>query len=284
VGIALGVYGGLVAGIGAHRWLGLWLVVPMLGLVSGWHSSLQHECIHGHPTRVRWVNTAIAALPVGLLFPYGRYRDTHRQHHTTELITDPQLDPESFYVTPEQWASASRLTRLVLRATRTLAGRLVVGPFYFAWRYWRAELRARRVASTLRHLVGVAIVLALVRRTGLPLWAYVLGAGYGGYAVTLFRSFAEHRYVAGETRSAVVDAALAWRVLFLNNTYHHTHHEHADVAWFELPALHRAGPFAAEASKGAGHYAGYTMIARAYLFRPLDHPVRTEPVSEKAAA
>ena len=31
--------------------LGPWLAVPLLALVLAQHSSLQHEAIHGHPTR-----------------------------------------------------------------------------------------------------------------------------------------------------------------------------------------------------------------------------------------
>jgi len=53
------------------------------------HSSLQHEIMHGHPTRNAMVNEMLVFLPLGLAYPYRRYKVTHMQHHNDERLTDP---------------------------------------------------------------------------------------------------------------------------------------------------------------------------------------------------
>ena len=38
------------------------------------HSSLQHEALHGHPTRHAPVNEALVFLPLGLFYPFRRFK------------------------------------------------------------------------------------------------------------------------------------------------------------------------------------------------------------------
>ena len=46
------------------------------------HSSLTHEVVHGHPFPGRErVNEALVFPPLSILIPYGRFRDTHLDHH-----------------------------------------------------------------------------------------------------------------------------------------------------------------------------------------------------------
>ena len=54
------------------------LTAPLVTL----HSSLQHEALHGHPTRSTAVNEALVFLPLGLLFPYRRFKMLHLRHQT----------------------------------------------------------------------------------------------------------------------------------------------------------------------------------------------------------
>mgnify|MGYP000361042673 CR=1 FL=1 len=65
--------------------------------------SLQHELIHGHPTRLAWFNQLLGTLPLAVWYPYGVYRDSHLAHHRNHLLTHPEDDPESYYVTAESW-------------------------------------------------------------------------------------------------------------------------------------------------------------------------------------
>ena len=89
----------------------IWPVVPILALAlmalaAALHSSLVHECLHGHPTRKRLVNETLVTLPLSWVYPYRRYKATHLAHHHDEQLTDPLEDPESYYKARWQLAAA----------------------------------------------------------------------------------------------------------------------------------------------------------------------------------
>jgi fatty acid desaturase len=266
VAVAVVIAAGFAAVLAAHESLPTVVVVALLAVLGAWYNSLQHEVIHGHPTPWRSVNTAMATVPLGLVVPFAVYRDTHLAHHRADPLTSPDIDPESFYVSVETWRRCGPVRRATLLAMRTLAGRLVLGPLVAATRWWRSMSVPRAVA----HLAGVALVLAVVTASGLPLWVYVVGVAWCGGALSLLRSFVEHRLPEAGTRSAVVHAGWFFSLLFLNNNLHHTHHARPGVPWFELPGLNTRLDADQLAAAGAGLYTGYGEIARRYLFRPFD--------------
>ena len=45
----------------------------------------------------RWINEAFVFLPIGLVWPYRRFKSIHLRHHADERLTDPLDDPESYY-------------------------------------------------------------------------------------------------------------------------------------------------------------------------------------------
>src|ERR1700744_6531143 len=62
--VIVAVYGGWF-GIALHaRRLGLPVALPLLGVFSAWYMSLQHELLHGHPTRSTRVNALLGAAPL----------------------------------------------------------------------------------------------------------------------------------------------------------------------------------------------------------------------------
>ena len=126
--VAIAVYSGWLALTAAYHGLPWWLILPCGGWLVAWHSSLQHEAVHGHISRRSWLNAALALPPLGLWMPYERYCDSHLAHHRAPHLTDPVADPESWYVTPERWTTLRPLPRLVLTANNTLAGRMLIGP------------------------------------------------------------------------------------------------------------------------------------------------------------
>src|SRR5690606_41027911 len=72
----------------------LWADHPLvaavvLTLVIALQSSLMHEASHGHPTRRSIVNELLVELPIGLLYPYRRFKALHLRHHADERLTDP---------------------------------------------------------------------------------------------------------------------------------------------------------------------------------------------------
>ncbi len=105
-----------------------WLVLPAGGFLLAWHGSLQHEVVHGHPTRWRWLNRALVFPSLWLRLPLEVYAETHLRHHHDQLITDPLADPESYYLSKRDWARAGPVRRAVLRFHNTSVGRLLIGP------------------------------------------------------------------------------------------------------------------------------------------------------------
>ena len=79
----------------AQDWLILSLLVLTVAIAL--QSSLMHEACHGHPTRRAVVNELLVGLPIGLVYPYRRFKALHLRHHADERLTDPFDDPESYY-------------------------------------------------------------------------------------------------------------------------------------------------------------------------------------------
>jgi fatty acid desaturase len=266
-----------VAAIAGHASIPWFASVPLLALLGGLHFSLQHEAIHGHPTPWHRVNTALVGVPLALWCPYAEYRDSHLAHHDSDL-TVPGADPESWYVSETAWASAGPLRRAALWTLRTAPGRLLLGPLAVVTRTLVGAARAALHAAPVRrtwavHLALIAAIAGFVFGVaGLPAWEYLVGWVWGGTALTLLRSFVEHRAVADGTRSAVVRTNPVLALLFLNNNLHHAHHAEPGLAWYRLPALaDRIGADDA-ARRGAGWYPGYGAVLRRHLVRPFDAP------------
>src|SRR5438093_12620550 len=110
-GIAISVYTGWLALTWCYRFLPTWLVLPLGAWLLAWHGSLQHEAVHGHPTRSARVNGLVAGAPLALWMPFALYRETHLAHHRVEQLTDPSKDPESFYTSGDAWRRMGALGR-----------------------------------------------------------------------------------------------------------------------------------------------------------------------------
>lgn len=297
LGVAAAVYTGFLLLTWHHAVLPWPLIAAAGALLATWQGSLQHEATHGHPTPWPAVNYALALPGFMLWLPFGVYRATHLRHHVDSRLTDPLEDPESFYVTPQEWARLGRLRRALLRAHNTLAGRMLLGPARAMGRLWREEVRRlwQGDRGHLRHwawhLPAAGLVLGwAIGVCALPWWQYLLGFVYGGTALTLLRSFLEHRAAeAVGARTAVVEAGPLASLLYLNNNLHATHHAHPRRPWYELPALYRAEKAQTLARNGGYRFAGYGQIAARYLFRPKEppvHPLMTapHPEAERSAA
>lgn len=226
-----------------------WVVAAPLGAyVICLIGSLQHEAVHGHPTRSGRVNEALVWLPVGLLFPYRRYRAMHLKHHNNDHLTDPGNDPESYYMDPQAWARTPAPLRLVYTVNNTFAGRMLIGPAMAAVHFLKDEIAAivageRKIAGVwLIHLVGVGLVWLWVTHVcGMAFWQYALLMAYPGLSLTLMRSFAEHRaHDQVGCRTIVVEANPVISLMLLNNNLHMAHHEHPGMAWYRLPGYYRA--------------------------------------------
>src|SRR4029453_12899257 len=97
VALIIGCYGAW-AGAGLLLWPSYPVIaLIVLGFIVALQSSIMHEVLHGHPTRSARINEAFVLLPIGLVWPYRRFKALHLRHHVDEPLTDPFDDPESFY-------------------------------------------------------------------------------------------------------------------------------------------------------------------------------------------
>ena len=272
--VAVLAYGGWIALTLCYRAVPWWAMIPLAGSVMALYGSLQHETIHGHPTRWGPVNEALGWAPLWLWLPYPIYRDEHRTHHDDAILTDPFADPESKYAAPMDWPHFGRLRRAALRFNTTLLGRLSLGPALAMADFLQRECRAVIDAEPGRrwlwalHALALVPVLAWLWLCAIPLWAYGLLFVYPGLSLTLLRSFAEHIAAAEpKSRTVTVEAGPFFSLLFLNNNLHALHHARPELPWFALPRLARQLPCPALC------YGGYGEIARRFLLRPIHAPV-----------
>ena len=101
--LMVGVYGAWIALMNYASLLSWWLVSPLCALLLCLHGSIQHELIHGHPSPWKRLNDALGWPPLSMWIPYFQYRDHHRLHHQTSVLTQLGLDPESYYHWPSNW-------------------------------------------------------------------------------------------------------------------------------------------------------------------------------------
>jgi fatty acid desaturase len=264
----------------AAFWLPLGFAVTLLSVTL--HSSLQHEVLHGHPFTNRAANEALVFLPLGLAFPYGRFRDLHLAHHKDESLTDPYDDPESNYMDPKVWARLSAPLRAALRLNNTLFGRMLIGPAVSVVAVLRADLRAVRAGDRairrawVSHAFGLIPVLAWVIWSPMPVWLYILAA-YGGMSMLKIRTFLEHRaHELTPGRTVVVEGRGLLSFLFLYNNFHIVHHSKPGVSWYRLPSLY-AERKAEFLTRNEGYvYPSYGDVFRRYFLRakdPVPHPL-----------
>ena len=262
--------------------ISLSLAVAVAAVLIAFHASLTHEVLHGHPFRSQALNEATMFLPLNLVIPFNRFRDTHLAHHRDSSLTDPYDDPETNYLDPEVWQRLPRWWQAVLNFNNTLLGRVTIGAGLgtaaFLRDEWRGALRGDRdiwLAWGL-HLIGGGAVLWMVMVSPMPVWAYLIAA-YVALAILRIRTFLEHRaHTKTRARTVVIEDRGVLAFMFLNNNFHVVHHMNPTVPWYKLPALYRAGKERYLRCNDAYVYRSYGEIFRRYFLRakdPVPHPL-----------
>lgn len=253
------------------------IVLVVLSYLVALHSSLQHEVIHGHPTAWDRLNSVLVFPAAGLIVPYKRYEILHLQHHRNWLITDPLDDSESYFLARRSWLACSGAVQRILRINNTLLGRLLLGPAIMTIRMITGEWRASKnnsdiVIAWLWHFAGVALVMLWLWLAGFPILLYIIGVAYPASSLLMLRAFGEHLPEENlEYRSAIIKSNPPMRLLYLNNNYHRVHHDHPEVAWYNLPKLYRQ-----QYAEHTMHvYSGYFSLIKQFGFKqrfPVEHP------------
>ena len=279
------VYSGWFLTVAMYPHWPTWIVIAAAVLFATLHSSLQHEILHGHPTRWRAANRLMAIVPLSLWLPYERYRQAHLLHHIDEHLTDPLDDPETFYWTAADWARLGWFSRTMLKLQSCLLGRVIIGPFWIVARFLGVEAgRLIRNEANVRavwaeHLAWSVPVIAWVTLVaGMPVWFYLLAIVMPSTGILLIRSFAEHRAVP-ETRERIAIVENSWLLgpLFLFNNLHSVHHEKPTLPWYRYNAWYRQNRQRLLSENGALVYNTYFDVARRYLLSSHDvlvHPIR----------
>ena len=270
LGLAVVLY---LAWVGLVFWLApaaLGFSVLFLALVIALHASLTHETIHGHPFRSEALNAALVYPALGILYPYRRFRDTHRAHHAEPELTDPHDDPESNYLAKADWARVPMMLRWLFRFNNTLLGRLLVGPaigtaFFITYDMRQARKNRQVLWDWGIHIPAVLLVLLVVWASPMPLWAY-LCAAYLGQSIIRIRTFLEHQaHEASEGRTVIIEDRGLLGFLFLNNNLHAVHHAHPDVPCYKLPALFQKKRKAFLAREDPYYFTCYGSIFRQFF-------------------
>ncbi|MBB2203205.1 fatty acid desaturase [Gluconacetobacter tumulisoli] len=264
------------------------LSLAVLALVVAFHSSLQHEALHRHPTSSDRLNEILVGLPVGLFYPFRRYRTTHLDHHRDELLTDPDEDPETYYHHPARWARLPRARRWLLEANNTFLGRVILGPLIGSVSFFLSDMRRIAagdrvilVAWVIHALSLVPVVWVVTRVFGMPFWLYLFGPAYAGTALIGIRSYCEHRWAEQPSCRTILVQHSVLSFLFLYNNLHIVHHSRPGIPWYRLPRTYRADRAYWHALNGGYVYRGYWEIAWRYLLRrkePLPHPAPHLPL------
>ncbi len=269
------------------------IAVLVLGVVLAMQSSLMHEASHGHPTRKGWVNELLVGLPIGLVYPFRRFKALHLRHHADERLTDPFDDPESYYKCLWHYRDLPAALQWLLSVNNTMVGRFVLGPPLGTAGFLLTEARlmldgdkAVRKAWLL-HGLGLAIVLPLVQIAfGIPLWLYILGPVWLGQSLISVRTFAEHQWSERPDGRTIIIERSPLALLFLNNNLHLVHHKSPNVAWYRLPKLFRDRRAQWVAMNNGYVFPGYFALFRSYALKakePVVHPMlRRAPEAGRA--
>lgn len=268
------IYGGWFGTVALWRQLGPWLGTPLLIIFTSWYMSLQHELIHGHPTRHGWLNALFGLLPLAVWYPYAVYRDTHLAHHRDESLTLPGIDPESYY---SRSLPGTALARGLRRWRDTAPGRLLLGPGWGWLATVGAALRSGQRQQLLvwgSHLLLLGLLLLWLRQAGIAPWYYLLCIAYPALALAMVRSFYEHRAQPEvTTRSVLNEAAWPWRLLFLNLNYHLVHHLHPGLPWYCLRQAYLAERQHYRQLSGDFVEQGYLQLLWRHRHRPVIDPL-----------
>lgn len=284
------VYSGWFLTLAWWQELGMFPATLLLIWFTTWYLSVQHELIHGHPTRSTLINHLLGVMPLAVWYPFGLYRDLHLEHHHSEGLTMPEEDPETYYFSARRWQNFTGWQRKLVHLRNTFAGRLLLAPLLDIAQTIGGMSRAFRrkqwlaIRMWIIHGVLLAATFAWIAHCGFPVWYFLVAVSYPALALTKIRSFFEHRAADDPlARSVINEAALPWRVLFLNLNYHSVHHDLPGVPWYGLRKIYLLNKDGYQQRNQGFVVKGYGEWMRQFLVKPLSVDLHPASATEHTA-
>ena len=283
--VGIVIYAGWFAVILNHAALPLPVVTVLGSLLVAWHSSLVHESVHNLNTVPKWLKMLLVLPPISVWYPYYYYARCHSIHHRDNNLTDPELDPESFYFSKQRWQDMTPALKALMIVNQTFIGRMTVGPL-IALYYLLADHIQGVFAGNRRIIRGLVIHLVLLAGlfwfisavAGMSIPVYLLAIALPGLSIGLIRSFCEHGAASDPAhRTAIVESGTFFNLLFLYNNLHVVHHLDPSMRWYDIPEYYRTHRDELLKSNGGFMFHGYSEVIRKTLFKPAFVPVH--PVS-----
>ena len=248
-------------------------------IILTFHGSVQHEILHGHPTRYQGFNDLLAYPSLALWSPYLVYKSSHLKHHEDINLTIPNVDPESYFISKDEWDMLGGYRQKLAEFNMTLLGRLILGPFwYFIALKKEFVMSFKKVFSInfliwFSHEVFVVVLLYFIWSFFNIHFLVYIGCAYMAQALTMLRSFYEHRPSSNPNhRSIIMHTSLLMRILFLNNSYHFVHHKNPNMSWHQIPREYKSNSEKYKQSNSYFLEKGYFTWFKKYLFKPVDKP------------
>ncbi len=285
--VGLAVWSSWFLLVGSYGSIPPWVSTGLLIVLLAWYMSFQHELTHGHPTRNETINRLVGLPPLSIWYPFDTYKADHLKHHDDAHLTEPGVDTESNYITPEQAAGMGTVALWLYKSQRTVLGRLLIGPAIVIVSLGTRIVRGMRAGDWAQfrvwavHLPLVALLLwTMERYTSLSAWHYCFGMAYPALGVAMLRSLYEHRPgTLPAHRTVINEAAAPWRLLYLNNNYHVVHHAYPQLPWYQIPGRYAADRAAWKAGNGGFVLPGYVYLIRHFAWRTVDNPVLAAPAT-----
>ena len=232
------------------------LALPALGVALAFLFTLQHECTHQTPFRIRWLNEVVGhATGLILIQPFQWFRAFHMAHH--RFTNDPARDPE--LATPKPDTLPAILWHLgCLGYWRAKLVTLVSNAFGPLDANYIAPRQKRRIRLEARLMILIYALAVVLFGTAL-FWFWLLPLALGFPVLRLYL-LAEHGLcppVANmfeNTRTTFTNRAVRW--LSWNMPYHAEHHAWPAVPYHALPRLHQlSAPHLKSTSEGYSAFA-----------------------------
>jgi len=259
------------------------LALAVLPFILALQSSIMHEVLHGHPTRNARFNEAFVFLPIGVVWPFRRFKTIHLRHHADERLTDPLDDPESYYQALWMHEDLPPTMKFLLKINNTMVGRFIFGPWLSSVGFFIDDAKQILAGDKairkgwLLHAIGLAVVAPIVTfGFGIPLWLYILVPVWLGQSLISIRTYAEHQWSEHPEGRTVIVERSPLSFLFLNNNLHFVHHKSPTIAWYRLPKLFRERREEWLRMNNGYAYPNYFAMLKAHAFRakePIVHPV-----------